>query len=311
MRARCWTVSRTRIHAGFTLIELLVVIAIIALLIAILMPSFSRAREQAKAVKCNNNLREMTRYNLMYLHNEQESLMPFYQVPAYGGSDLNIGGTYAINLFTPWVFGGNKAPWRNSDQALAYNMDSELYPAQVRPLNKLIAPEAEDNSTGAAPPAVFIDVFRCPSDRTYSTAVIGQSGQFIEDQEHASWEANGSSYTLNTRFMQGYTWLSASGNFTVAQTPMWGKKMMPHLLGGKSSRFIFWVEHGFYSATYRAARTLAESNALPQRQGWHKEFSKWSVAFADGHGEYRTFDTRLCRGTAWTIWQPDWEPENP
>jgi len=44
---------------GFTLIELLVVIAIIAILMAILIPTLHRAKEQGKRAACMNNLRQM------------------------------------------------------------------------------------------------------------------------------------------------------------------------------------------------------------------------------------------------------------
>ena len=46
--------------SGFTLIELLVVISVIAMLLAILMPSLSRVKEQAKNIVCRTRLRTLS-----------------------------------------------------------------------------------------------------------------------------------------------------------------------------------------------------------------------------------------------------------
>jgi prepilin-type N-terminal cleavage/methylation domain-containing protein len=51
---------------GFTLIELLVVVAIIAVLVALLLPALSQAREHAKRVVCSNNLRYIGTRLMMY-----------------------------------------------------------------------------------------------------------------------------------------------------------------------------------------------------------------------------------------------------
>jgi prepilin-type N-terminal cleavage/methylation domain-containing protein/prepilin-type processing-associated H-X9-DG protein len=53
-------------HKGFTLIELLVVIAIIAILMAILIPTLHRAREQGQRAACLSNLKQLTLAWIMY-----------------------------------------------------------------------------------------------------------------------------------------------------------------------------------------------------------------------------------------------------
>ncbi len=51
--------SRTKRSSAFTLIELLVVIAVIALLMAVLLPSLKRARDQARLTACTAHLKQI------------------------------------------------------------------------------------------------------------------------------------------------------------------------------------------------------------------------------------------------------------
>jgi prepilin-type N-terminal cleavage/methylation domain-containing protein/prepilin-type processing-associated H-X9-DG protein len=63
-------------HRAFTLLELLVVIAILCLLLAILLPSFNRAREAARRVACMSNLAGMGTGLTGYIFENQGVLPP-------------------------------------------------------------------------------------------------------------------------------------------------------------------------------------------------------------------------------------------
>lgn len=60
---------------GFTLIELLVVIAIIAILMAILMPTLNRAREQGRRTVCLGNLKQLSLAFILYADANEDRLV--------------------------------------------------------------------------------------------------------------------------------------------------------------------------------------------------------------------------------------------
>lgn len=88
---------------AFTLVELLVVIGIIALLISILLPSLSRARQAAVRIQCMSNMRQVG-LAVQFYANDNRGFYPETRSPnTLDASEQSAGGP-------PWV-GFNAAGW--------------------------------------------------------------------------------------------------------------------------------------------------------------------------------------------------------
>lgn len=150
------SVSPSR-RSGFTLVELLVVIAIIGVLIALLLPAVQQAREAARRIQCNNQIKQLG----LALHNYHDTYQKF---PA--GAHMGDGKDTSCTLSTP------SGKWRGIPWTVAilpFLEQTNLYD-QVNMTGQFVCTKQE--SGDAANMTVWstsLEAFQCPSFPAKST----------------------------------------------------------------------------------------------------------------------------------------------
>ena len=139
-------------RSAFTLVELLVVIAIIGILVALLLPAVQKARDAARRVQCQNNIKNLGLALLNYESANRElppsSVWPFETRPG-DRSNVELGPNWVI-LILPNM----------EEQALYDSMDLE------QPINSTINEIARSKS---------IPTMICPSDPRSGIAFQGSA----------------------------------------------------------------------------------------------------------------------------------------
>lgn len=204
-------------RSAFTLVELLVVIAIIGILVGLLLPAVQAAREAARRMQCQNNLKQ---FGLaMHMHHDTYKVFPY----------LRSGG------------GQNRHTW--AIQLMPFMEQKSIYETYKNPIAGVSVTDGFNNHTATHPDIVAVrqsqlSMFFCPSRRgapslspiTTGSTVLGMPSDYAACTGNTSTApTNGVFRLVNSNHMKEKTRMAEITD-GLSNTTMLGEK---HIQLGK------------------------------------------------------------------------------
>lgn len=177
---------------AFTLVELLVVVAIIGIIIAIVLPTLSSARESSRAAVCAANLKSQGAALRAFLNDSDERLPQVWIDRPTSPVSIVAPSPTAIHVGQLFMGVTGDLPFFGIDEI----------GAERRPLNPYLGvqnPPSDVSQAGLHGEEKFrMPVAHCPSDQGISDPVIDMMlPPDAEDAKESAYELLGTSYVLN------------------------------------------------------------------------------------------------------------------
>jgi prepilin-type N-terminal cleavage/methylation domain-containing protein len=294
---------------GFTLVELLVVISIIALLIAILLPSLAKAREQTKQTMCMTNLRGIAEAGLTYAaEDKNENPIPAHFLM------FSHGAEYEELTIARFAFGGKSGVGAVGGAGDGMMGTGQYMGPATRPLNRAIYKTEFPDYFGepnrwVEDTKLDLKIYRCPSDKGYPGGVLMENflpwNTSIQNQNRISgYDYFGNSYTGQL------VWVHYIGgnphNNLMSNTCF----MRPLSRVPNPTRTVLFQEIGAKDA-YKFERVedsdpcdpcivpdkncvRGEKSLTNIAHGWHKKDWFFNNVFCDGHAEFLHMRGSFC-----------------
>jgi len=275
---------------AFTLVELLVVVSIIALLIAILLPSLKKARESAKRIACNANVRGLAQAALTYAADDpKEFVIPIGEADA----------TFPETRYTYYGWGGKSgkgtasAPYTSSDWS-----GGSLLNAARRPLNYVLYKGGFQSQVSGGilgggwtkDTQLELDLFRCPADKGFT----GMHEQGWKQSRLSAYDHYGTSYAANPLFV------GVPSASPLDSNSMYSRSMSR--VPNPTNTVLFWEVSARYS--FFASNDIANGGEYVQSgpqvsgcywpypygdftaRGFHGQDFNFNVSYGDGHSTW-------------------------